>query len=70
MSEEINIQPAIELFAQRARQFEEPLSAREFEQAVALLGQWITREHRWLTKDDIAMLGDIGAVLFRASASA
>lgn len=68
MQKQIDIQPALELFTQRSRQFDASVDAQEVERAIVLLGRWISREHRWLTKDDIAVLGDIGATLLRANA--
>ncbi|MPM53251.1 hypothetical protein SDC9_100017 [bioreactor metagenome] len=69
MAERNNIQPAIALFTQRTKQFDASVDSVDFERAITLLGRWMTREHRWLTKDDISILGDVGATLLLANAA-
>ena len=66
MSEIKCIQPAINLFAARAKQIAAPASTEQFERAIALLGHWMTKESRWLTKDDVSVLADVGASLVLA----
>ena len=66
MSEIKRIQPAIDLFTARAKQLAPPANAEQIERAVALLGHWMTKENRWLTKDDVSVLADVGASLVLA----
>ena len=66
MSETKCIQPAIELFTARAKQIPAHTSAEQIERAIALLGHWMTKENRWLTKDDVSVLADVGASLILA----
>ena len=66
MSELKSIQPAIDLFTVRAKQLSTPARAEQIERAVILLGHWMTKENRWLTKDDVSVLADVGASLVLA----
>lgn len=63
MSETKSIHPAINLFTAPATQLGTPVSTEQIERAVVLLGHWMTKENRWLTKDDVSLLADVGASL-------
>lgn len=57
--------PTIELFQQRAELLDLQGSKKGLDDAIADLAAWMDRAADHLNEDDLAVLGGIGAVLYR-----
>ena len=65
MADEIDISPEIELFQQHAALLNAEGDPFDLDPAIVKLAAWVSQEKRWLTKDDLSVLGEIGGMLFR-----
>ncbi|MBF5005724.1 hypothetical protein [Diaphorobacter caeni] len=65
MAENLDITPIIDAFHARAEYLDSVEDPFDLDPAIVKLAQWITKEKRWLTKDDLEALCDVGGMLFR-----
>ena len=65
MTEDLDITPAIDAFHAQADRLDRSEDPFDLDPAIVKLAQWITKEKRWLTKDDLEALCDVGGMLFR-----
>ena len=65
MTEELDITPVIDAFHAHADRLDRSEDPFDLDPAIVKLAQWITKEKRWLTKDDLDTLCDVGGMMFR-----
>ncbi|MGM9485559.1 hypothetical protein ACS5PN_30500 [Roseateles sp. NT4] len=59
------LHPIIELFATKAQRLEAQGDPAGLDDAIAHLAAWIERCRSRLSEEDIAVLGEVGALLYR-----
>ncbi|NYT36638.1 hypothetical protein ERD78_07125 [Allopusillimonas soli] len=60
-----DLHPMIQLFEDRAKVLDASAQKADLDEGIVLLAGWLEGAKEWLSEDDIAILSEVGAIMYQ-----